>query len=149
MPWIFKFKCLSRNLYIYTFTAKQEIVLRLRFLSKRVELMLSFHHNFWKDFIYLFLDGGKWRERGKETSMRERNTDWLLLVWAWLETSPATQAHALSWNGTGNLSLCGMAPSQLSHTSQGSLHLNKKHPIFILSHSEYKRFANSTSACLF
>ena len=100
MPWIFKFKCLSRNFDIYTFTAKQEIVLRLRFLSKRVELMLSFHHNFWIDFIYLFLDGGKWRERGKETSMRERNTDWLLLVWGLTgdqSCNPGT-CPVLEWN---------------------------------------------------
>ena len=78
---IFQFKCLLRNFDIYTFTAMQEIVLRHSFLFKRVELSLSCHHNILKDFISLFLDRGKWRERGKATSVWEKNIDWLLLVW--------------------------------------------------------------------
>ena len=35
---------------------------------------------FKKDFIYLFLEKGEGRQKGKETSMWERNIDWLPLT---------------------------------------------------------------------
>ena len=75
---------------------------------------------FLKDFIYLFLErgGGRGKQR-EETSICERNINWLLLV-PQLGTWPTTQACALTGNWTGNILVCRMAPKPLSHTSQGT-----------------------------
>ena len=76
---------------------------------------------FLKDFIYSFQREGKGgRRRGRETLMCERQTSISCLSYmpqAW--TEPAAKACALTREQTGNLSLCGTMPSQLSHTSQG------------------------------
>ena len=42
----------------------------------------SSHNIFFKDFIYLFLEGGERRERERNTDGRERNIGWLPLVCA-------------------------------------------------------------------
>ena len=52
-------------------------------------------------------------EKGRETSISH------LSHGPWPGTEPATQAHVLTWNWTGNPSLCGATPNQPSHTSQG------------------------------
>ena len=68
-----------------------------------------------QDFIYLFLDRGKWREK-----QRERNINvWLPFTRPLLGTWPTTQACTLTGNRTGNPLVCRLALSPLSHTSQG------------------------------
>ena len=68
---------------------------------------------FSKDFIYLFLDRGREKER-------ERNIHvWLPHTRPLLGTWPATQACALTGNPTGNLSVPRPALNPLSHASQG------------------------------
>ena len=81
---------------------------------------------FEKYFIYLFLERGEGREK-----KRERNTDVLeinLPVESHLpptEDLTQTQACALTGNRTSNLSVCRLALSPLSHTSQGrAMNLN-------------------------
>ena len=51
--------------------------------------------------------------------MGERNIDPLPLARPGPGVEPATQACALTGNGTGDLSLCTTRPNQLSHISQG------------------------------
>ena len=52
---------------------------------------------------------------------RERNISvWLPLTHPLLGTWPATQAHALTGNRTGNLPVLRLALNALSHTSQGN-----------------------------
>ena len=68
-----------------------------------------------KKIIYLFLERGEGRER----NINVRNIHQLPLTRPQLGTWPATQACALTGNGTTNISLCGTMPSQLSHTGQG------------------------------
>ena len=66
--------------------------------------------------ILLTLREGKGgRERGRETS-----TGCLSCV-PRQESEPATQACALTGNGTCDLSLCGTMANQLSHSGQGPL----------------------------
>ena len=68
-----------------------------------------------KDFIYLFLERGEGREEE-----RERNINvWLPLVRPLLGTWPATQACALTGNGTSDRLVPRPALNPLSHTSQG------------------------------
>ena len=74
-----------------------------------------------KDFIYLLLERGGGRERGRETSMCERYIDQLPLTFPQLETWPATQACALTGNQTSDLSVCRPVLNPLSHTSQGMI----------------------------
>ena len=47
-----------------------------------------------------------------------RVKDWLPLARPQLGAWPTTQACALTGNGTGDFSVCGMIPNLLSHTSQ-------------------------------
>ena len=65
---------------------------------------------FFKDFIYLFLERGKGREKE-----REGNIDQLLLEHTQLGTEPTTQACALTGDQTSDLLLCGMMPNELTH----------------------------------
>ena len=69
---------------------------------------------FFQDFIYLFLERGKGREKE-----RERNIDRLPLACSQLGAWPKTQTCALTRNRTKDLSFCGMTPNPLSHTGQG------------------------------
>ena len=69
-------------------------------------------------FIYLFLERGEGWEKE-----RERNINWLPLIPPQLGTWPITQACALTGNQTGDLSVCRMMPTLLSHTSQGQCQL--------------------------
>ena len=71
---------------------------------------------FFKDFTYLFLQTG---EAGKKERERSINV-WLPLVHPLLETWPATQACALTGNGTSDPLVRRPALNPLSHTSQGS-----------------------------
>ena len=74
-----------------------------------------FPHCFFKDFIYLFLERGERREKG-----RERNINvWLPLAHPLPETWPATQAYALTGNQTSDPLVCRPALNSLSHISQG------------------------------
>ena len=67
-----------------------------------------------KDFIYLFLEKG--REKERETDINV----WLPLTYPLLGTWPSTQACALTGNGTGDPLVSRQAVNPLSHTSQGS-----------------------------
>ena len=58
-------------------------------------------------------------EKEREKSMGERNINWLPLAHPPPGTRPAIEACVLTWNPTSDLSVCGMMPSPLSHTSQG------------------------------
>ena len=60
-------------------------------------------------YIYLFLERGEGRKRGRET----------LIGCFSYSSEPTTQAHALTGDRTGDLLLCGMIPNQQSHASQG------------------------------
>ena len=69
------------------------------------------------DFIYLFLDRGKGREKE-----RARNINaWLPLMHPPLGTWPVTQACALTGNRTGDLSIGRPVFNPLNHISQGTL----------------------------
>ena len=77
---------------------------------------------FFKDFVYLFLDRGDWREKERERNidvMCERYTDRLPLAHPQLGTWPATQACALTENRTADPLVCRPALNPLSHTSHG------------------------------
>ena len=64
-------------------------------------------------FSFCFVLRGEGRKRGRETS-------WVVsCVLPGPGPEPATQACALTWNQTSNLSLCGTTPKPLSHTGQG------------------------------
>ena len=77
--------------------------------------IFSISYNFFKDFIYLYLE----REEGREKE-REKNINvWLLLTWPPLGTWPATQACALTRNWTSNPLWPALSP--LSYTSQSYL----------------------------
>ena len=68
---------------------------------------------FW-DFIYLFLERGERRKRGRETSI-----GFLSHAPAWgLTSSPDLCPDE---NGTSDLLFCGTTPNPLNHTSQGKL----------------------------
>ena len=67
-----------------------------------------------KNFIYLFLERGKGREKE-----RERNINRLPLACPLLGTRPTTQACARTRNQTGKLPVLRPALNPLSHTSQG------------------------------
>ena len=68
-----------------------------------------------KDFIYLFLERGEGKEKG-----RERNINvWLPPACPLVGTWPATRACALTGNQTGNPLVCRRALNPLSHTNQG------------------------------
>ena len=74
--------------------------------------------HFLKEFTYSFLEAGRGREKEKERNIDVRNTKWLPLICAPMGTEPAAQVCPLTGNRTGDVSLCGMMFSQLSHTSQ-------------------------------
>ena len=67
------------------------------------------------------LERGEGREKGRETSMRERNINWLTFVCAPTGDWTATQACALTGNRTYDPSVCRTTPNQLSHTDQSSV----------------------------
>ena len=70
---------------------------------------------FFKDFISLVLERGERREKDKERNINV----WLSLVCPLLGTWPATQAHVLNVNQTGDPLVLRLALSPLSNTSQG------------------------------
>ena len=72
---------------------------------------------FLKDFIYLIIKRGAGREKEREKNINV----WLPLTRPLLGTWPATQACALTGNGTGNPLVLRLALKPLSHTSQGAL----------------------------
>ena len=73
----------------------------------------SFFLIFKKDFIYLFLEGGRQGEREGNINV------WLPLVRPLLGTQPAAQACALIGNRISDPLLCSLGLSPLSHSSQG------------------------------
>ena len=61
-------------------------------------------YNMWGFLKKLVLESGEGSEKERRgTSMCKRNTDWLPLTPPQPGTWPATQAHALTGNGTGDL----------------------------------------------
>ena len=81
-------------------------------------------------FIYLPLDRGEGRKRGREASVCG-----CLSLAPLLGTWPATQACALTENGTGDPLVHSLAFNPLSHTSQGCkkfLHADYLYLYFIL-----------------
>ena len=72
-------------------------------------------------FIYLFLEKGEGREKERERKIYVRQKHQLAVSHIPRPgIKPATWACALTRNQTGDLSLCRMTPSHLSHTSQGA-----------------------------
>ena len=53
---------------------------------------------------------------------------------------PATQACALTRNQTGDVSVCGMMPNQLSHTNQSPKQSVKKKEVERLILSDFKTY---------
>ena len=77
-----------------------------------------------KDFIYLFLERGKGKEKEYKTNINR-----LLIAHSQPGTWPITQACAPpgNWTGETELSVHSLAVNPLSHMSQGSpLHFNIK-----------------------
>ena len=72
---------------------------------------------FLKDFIYLFLERGEGREKGRERNIKV----WLPLTRLPLGTWPATQTYALTGNRTGDPLVPRPAHNPLSHTIQGNI----------------------------
>ena len=70
---------------------------------------------FFKDFIYLFLEGGEGKEKERERSINV----WLPLACPPLGTWPATQACTLTGNLTRDPLVHSPGLNPLSHTSQG------------------------------
>ena len=71
--------------------------------------------SFLKDFIYLFLESGEGKEKERERSINV----WLPLMGPLLETSPTTQACALTGNLTRDTLVLRLALNSLSHTREG------------------------------
>ena len=70
--------------------------------------------------LFIFRRRGREGKREGEKHQYEREMSIGCLSRAFQPgTEPATQACALTGNQTWDLSLCGMTPNQLSHTSQG------------------------------
>ena len=82
-------------------------------------IWVFFNFFLFKDFIYLFLERGKGREKDSERNMDMWNINQLTLACPHPGTWPPTQACALTGNQTRDLSVCGRTPSPVSHTSQG------------------------------
>ena len=84
----------------------------------RIFIQYIFMHPFLKikkeiSFIYYF-ERVEWKEKERETNINV----WLPLTLPLLGTWSATQACALTWNGTGDPLVHRPALSFLSHTSQ-------------------------------
>ena len=77
-----------------------------------------------KYFIYLFLEKGGGKERGRRILMCKRDSDQLPLACPELGTWPTTQACTLTSNGTSDYLLCGLTLNQLSHADQGYHRMN-------------------------
>ena len=69
-----------------------------------------------KNFLYLFLEKGEGKEKGKKRNI----SVWLPLTQPLLGTWPSTQACALTGNRTSDPLACSLALNPLSHSSQGS-----------------------------
>ena len=70
--------------------------------------------------FYLFLERGeRWEKEREKNIMCKRNSNWLPLSHPQLGTQPATQACALTGNGTYDLSVRRLVLHALSYTSQG------------------------------
>ena len=95
------------------------------FLRSRKNGKLKSHTKLINDFLNIYFilflerEGGREKAGEKHPCEREISIDCLPSV-PWPGTEPATQAHALTGNQTGELSLCGTMPNQLSHTSQSN-----------------------------
>ena len=75
---------------------------------------------FFKRLYYLFLERGEGREKEREININV----WLPLMHPLLGTWPAAQACALNGNRSSDRLVRRPALSPLSHTSQGSDHLD-------------------------
>ena len=98
------------------------LLLSSRWSSSRAQAAACWHTacfffflSFFSDFIYLFLERGEGREKE-----RERNINQLPPTHPPLGTWPATQARALTGNGTSDLPVCGTMLHPLGHTGQGT-----------------------------
>ena len=81
-------------------------------------LVLSFYLCIFKKRFYLFLERGEGREKGRETSIWERDMDWLPLTRPLLGTWPISQTCALTGNRTCNHLVHRLAFNLLSHPSR-------------------------------
>ena len=98
--------------------------------SIKAEVMFCFF--FPKDFIYLFLERGEGRKKGRETSMWEKHP---LVASSTHPDGDWSQAYAMTGNQTGDLLLCRNTPNQLSHMGQG------KAEVFVLFSDVFKVLA--------
>ena len=87
-------------------------------LSSSTTVTTSLFSNFFKFLI--FREKGREGERKGEKHQCEREISIGCLPYVpQLGTKYATQACALTWNQTSDLSVCRMTPNKLCHTSQG------------------------------
>ena len=84
--------------------------------SLPIPAQILFLYRCFKYFIYLLLERGEGKERGRETWMCKRYIDWFT---SQLGTWPTTQASALTGNPTSNTLLRRTALNPLSHINQG------------------------------
>ena len=75
-------------------------------------------NNFFKDFIYLFSERGKGREKEKERNINVWENRSVVPCMPQKGAWPATQVCAPTGNWATNLSVCRPALNPLSHTSQ-------------------------------
>ena len=117
------------------------MVLLREYAKIRYDLSLTLHPDwsFWHicQFCFFnFIDSrvrGRERERKKEKHHCERETLISCFLHApELRTEPTTQACALTWSRTCDLSVCKTVPNQLSHTGQGCLSFCFNHRILML-----------------
>ena len=97
-------------------TCKQSVLVRV--LSCKHTLGEEFLFFFLR-FIYLFLERGEGRQRGREILTCKRYINWLPLAQPQLGTWHTTPVCILTGNWTRDLSVCRPALTPLSHTSQG------------------------------
>ena len=96
---------------------------------------------FFKISIYLFLQRRERWEKGRKTSMCEKNINWLLLTCPQLGIWPTTQTCALTGNWTSDLWVCRLALSPLSHTRQGKINFPLHVDVQLFQHYLLKRLS--------
>ena len=118
-------KCLCKVEAILTCYWKIIVLYWLVIITNHALIIMFFIiFYFFKDFIYLFVERGKGREKE-----RERNINvWLPLAHPPLGTWPTAQACALDWESNRRPFNSQASTQPLSHTSQGYYYvfLNRK-----------------------
>ena len=111
-------------------------------LFTSVPMKLYCIYFFKKDFTYLFLERGEWREKEGAKNINV----WLPLTHPLFWTWPATQACALMGIQTSDPLVCRLALNPLSHTSQGKISLCILNALLLLLQPQSK-FSGKNYIC--